>query len=109
MKKFILATLLFISGLSLLNAQGQGGPQLPSQIENSAQPHEAPPADVAEQPGEQPQPGFVWINGYYCWEGGRYIWVPGHWIRPPRPNARWVAPHWVKKHNFWKLEEGKWQ
>jgi hypothetical protein len=38
----------------------------------------APPVIVETLPA--PQPGFVWITGYWGWVGGRHYWYPGRWV-----------------------------
>ena len=54
----------------------------------------APPRPVVERVAVRPAAGFVWVGGYYRWSGRAYVWVPGSWVRPPRPAAVWIAPHW---------------
>jgi hypothetical protein len=41
----------------------------------------APPPPRVEVMGEAPQPGYVWIGGYWNWVGDRHTWVAGHWDR----------------------------
>jgi hypothetical protein len=67
-----------------------------------------PPAPRVEEYGSPPQPGFVWISGYWNWVGGRHEWVGGHWDRPPR-GQRWVAHRWVRERDGWHLSEGHWE
>jgi hypothetical protein len=50
-----------------------------------------PPRVVEVVPA--PQPGMIWISGYYAPRGGRWEWVRGHYERPPRQGAVWVPPH----------------
>jgi WXXGXW repeat (2 copies) len=69
----------------------------------------APPAAIVETRGAAPGAGYVWIGGYHNWNGNAYVWVPGRWEMPPRPHARWVAHHWVKRHGGWVLVEGRWR
>ncbi|HMK84542.1 MAG TPA: YXWGXW repeat-containing protein [Steroidobacteraceae bacterium] len=68
----------------------------------------APPAPQAELIGTPPQPGYVWIGGYWNWVGGRHVWVSGHWD-PPRPGYHWVAHVWVRQGDGWRLRPGHWQ
>ncbi len=68
-----------------------------------------PPAPIVERPGPRPGAGFVWIGGYHRWDGGRYVWVPGRWDRPPRPHARWVAPHYTHRRGGYVFVEGHWR
>ncbi|HLW24265.1 MAG TPA: hypothetical protein VKT22_07895 [Steroidobacteraceae bacterium] len=67
----------------------------------------APPPPQAEVIGVPPQPGFVWIGGYWNWVGGRHVWVGGHWVAP-RPGYRWVPHEWVHAEGGWRLREGHW-
>ena len=71
--------------------------------------HVAPPVPVVEQRGPAPGPGYVWINGYHRWDGSAYVWVPGRWEMPPRPHARWIAHHWVRRNGGWVMVEGHWR
>ena len=71
--------------------------------------HVAPPPVVVETRPVAPGPGYVWIDGYQNWNGRAYVWVPGRWELPPRPHARWIAHHWVRRHGGWVLVEGRWR
>jgi len=68
-----------------------------------------PPAPVIEVPGNPPERGYVWIDGYHRYEGGRYVWTQGHWERPPHEHARWEKHRWVHRHGEWILIEGRWR
>lgn len=68
----------------------------------------APPPPQVEPIGTPPQPGYVWIGGYWDWVGGRHVWVPGRWTAP-RPGYHWVAHEWVRQGDGWKLRPGHWQ
>ncbi len=39
----------------------------------------APPPPQVEVIGVPPQPGYVWLGGYWNWVGGRHVWVGGGW------------------------------
>jgi hypothetical protein len=67
----------------------------------------APPPPQVEVIGVPPQPGFVWIGGYWNWVGGQHVWVPGRWMEP-RPGYHWVAHSWVRVGGGWRLQEGYW-
>jgi len=71
--------------------------------------HIRPPAPIAETRLARPDPDHVWLAGYQSWSGSAYVWVPGRWELPPRPHARWVAPHWLRRHGGWVLVEGHWR
>jgi hypothetical protein len=42
-----------------------------------------PPAIVYEEAPPPPDPGFIWIEGYWRPVGHHYKWVRGRWERPP--------------------------
>jgi hypothetical protein len=67
----------------------------------------APPPPQVEVIGVAPQPGYVWIGGYWRWDGGRHVWVGGHWSAP-RVGYRWVPHVWVREGGGWRLHEGHW-
>ena len=69
----------------------------------------APPRPVIEQRVVAPGPGYVWVGGYHRWDGHAYGWVPGRWERPPKPHARWVAHHYVRRNGGWVFVEGHWR
>jgi hypothetical protein len=69
----------------------------------------APPHAIIEHRVVSPGPNYVWVGGYHRWDGRAYIWVPGRWELAPRPHARWVAHHWVRRHGGWVLVEGRWR
>jgi hypothetical protein len=68
----------------------------------------APPPPEVETIGVPPQPGYVWIGGYWNWVGTRHEWVAGHWSAP-RPGRHWVAYEWVRQGDGWKLHPGHWE
>jgi len=55
---------------------------------------QTPPPDREEVVTVAPEPGFVWVGGYWGWHGGAYVWVPGGWHRPPRPGVVWQRGYW---------------
>src|SRR5262245_51361198 len=69
-----------------------------------------PPAPVVEPVLVAPEPGYIWLPGYYAWNGAAYVWVPGRWERPPRVRARWVPAHWEHSRKYgWYFVEGHWR
>lgn len=67
----------------------------------------APPAPREEIVGDPPQPGYVWLSGYWNWVGTRHEWIPGHW-EPGRAGREWVAHQWVRQGDGWVLKPGHW-
>ena len=66
---------------------------------------EAPPAPIIEVV-ETPQPGYVWIGGYWFWSDGRYAWVRGHSVLPPQGYGLWVEPRWEHGAHGWEHYQG---
>lgn len=59
--------------------------------------------------GYAPGPGYVWADGFWDLHGNNWVWAHGYWARPPRPNARWVSPRWVRTGHGWRRVEGRWR
>ena len=68
----------------------------------------APPAAIVEVQGVAPQPGYVWVNGYWNWVGGRHVWVPGRW-EAHRPGYAWAPHQWHREGNGWRMAPGHWE
>lgn len=71
---------------------------------------EAPPPPQAERPGPPPQPGRVWIPGYWRWshEQRRHVWMDGHW-EVAREGWVWAPGRWERRPWGWVWVEGRWQ
>ncbi|HJU21803.1 MAG TPA: hypothetical protein VJ891_04780 [Casimicrobiaceae bacterium] len=54
-----------------------------------------------------PQPGWVWVPGYWNWNGRRYVWVKGHRVHARR-GYHWAPDRWVDRHGRWYRERGHW-
>ena len=52
-----------------------------------------PPLPVYVQP-PCPQPGYLWVPGYWAWNDGAYYWVPGTWVLPPEVGLLWTPGYW---------------
>jgi len=37
-----------------------------------------------------PEPGFIWIPGYWAYGPDGYFWVPGTWVEPPGVGLLWT-------------------
>ncbi|HEY0745971.1 MAG TPA: hypothetical protein VGD63_04675 [Steroidobacteraceae bacterium] len=68
----------------------------------------APPPPRVEVIGVAPEPGYVWVGGYWGWVGGRHEWVSGHWVEG-RPGRHWVPHAWVREGDGWRLRPGHWE
>ena len=69
---------------------------------------QAPPPMIVEQQPPCPEPGFVFIAGYNHWDGHRWGWVHGYWVRPPHPQARWMAPQYPQVGGKYNYVQGHW-
>jgi hypothetical protein len=63
-----------------------------------------PPRVVAVIP-PRPDPGFMWVDGYWYPVGRHYRWHEGYWTRPPYEGARWIAP----RHEGGRYYGGYWE
>ena len=56
----------------------------------------APPAPVVEDQPAMPEPGNIWVPGYWWWStmSHHYVWVSGAWRNPP-PEQVWTPGQWV--------------
>ncbi|HEX4023411.1 MAG TPA: hypothetical protein VHX52_01705 [Steroidobacteraceae bacterium] len=66
-----------------------------------------PPLPVYTQP-PLPQPGYLWVPGYWAWADGGYYWVPGTWIEPPQPGLLWTPGYWGWSNGAYLWHDGYW-
>ena len=52
-----------------------------------------PPLPLYVQP-PCPQPGYIWVPGYWAWGPFGYYWVPGTWVLPPQVGLLWTPGYW---------------
>lgn len=70
---------------------------------------DAPPPPQPEMPGTAPEPGYVWMPGYYFYYAKTaYQWNDGHW-EPGRPGFHWNAPQWSHVGSKWVFVSGDWE
>jgi len=69
----------------------------------------APPAPVTEEQPPSPEPGNVWVPGYWWWSVPfhRYVWVSGAWRNPP-PEQVWTPGEWVSSGDKYVWVPGFW-
>jgi hypothetical protein len=74
-----------------------------------ARDHGRPPAARVEVYVAQPEPGYVWVNGYWEWGFFGWTWVSGYWAPPPYSGAVYIGGYWghVGDHYYW--HEGHWR
>jgi hypothetical protein len=68
-----------------------------------------PPPLRVEARGFAPEPGFVWVDGFWAVRGGGYVWEPGRWARPPRARAVWAPGRWDQRGGRYYYREGRWR
>ena len=66
-----------------------------------------PPLPVYVQP-PCPQPGYLWVPGYWAWSDGAYYWVPGTWVLPPRVGFLWTPGYWGWDEGVYVWHAGYW-
>jgi hypothetical protein len=70
---------------------------------------EAPPPPKLEEMGTPPEPGYIWMPGYYVhFAKTGYQWNDGQW-ESPRPGYHWNAPHWEQFRSKWVFTTGRWE
>lgn len=70
---------------------------------------EAPPAPKVEVMGTPPEPGDIWMPGYYVhYAKTGYQWNDGHW-ELPRAGYHWNAPYWDQFRSKWVFVVGIWE
>ena len=68
----------------------------------------APPVlPVYVQP-DCPEPGLMWIPGYWAYGDDGYYWVPGAWVPAPYPGALWTPGYWGWSDGFYVFHPGYW-
>jgi hypothetical protein len=67
-----------------------------------------PPPVRYEVAPPMPQPGYVWMPGYWAPVHGRYVWYSGRWSNPPYYGAAWRNPRWRHEGDGWRYYEGGW-
>jgi hypothetical protein len=68
-----------------------------------------PPLPVYVQP-PCPEPGYLWVPGYWAWndDDGAYYWVPGTWVLPPRVGFLWTPGYWGWDDDAYAWHAGYW-
>ncbi|MBK6631912.1 MAG: YXWGXW repeat-containing protein [Betaproteobacteria bacterium] len=67
-----------------------------------------PPPPQYEVVHVAPQPGYIWIGGYWGWNGRAHHWVPGRWDAP-RHGHRWEPHRWEQHGKEWRERPGRWE
>ena len=83
-------------------------PPLPQPVVNAETVVTTAPPPVIVETVPAPQPGFIWIGGYWGWHENRHSWFPGHWEHS-RPGYVWISPRWSAHGRGWRFEGGHWR
>jgi hypothetical protein len=68
----------------------------------------APPElPVYVQP-DCPEPGLMWMPGYWAYGDDGYYWVPGAWVPAPYQGALWTPGYWGWSDGFYVFHPGYW-
>ena len=54
-----------------------------------------------------PEPGYMWMPGYWAWDDG-YYWVPGTWVLAPAPGLLWTPGYWGWSEGAYLWHAGYW-
>jgi WXXGXW repeat (2 copies) len=66
-----------------------------------------PPLPVYEQP-LCPEPGLMWVPGYWAYGPDGYYWVPGAWVPAPYDGALWTPGYWGWSTGVYVWHPGYW-
>ena len=55
-----------------------------------------------------PEPGWIWIPGYWAYDEDGYYWVPGTWAPAPYTGALWTPPYWGWNNGLYVFHPGYW-
>ena len=57
-----------------------------------------------------PEPGWMWMPGYwaYDYDSGGYYWVPGTWVPAPYEGALWTPGYWGWETGLYYWHTGYW-
>ncbi len=55
-----------------------------------------------------PEPGYIWVPGYWAYGPDGYFWVPGTWVFPPEVGLLWTPGYWGWEDGFYVWYPGYW-
>jgi hypothetical protein len=55
-----------------------------------------------------PEPGDIWVPGYWAYGPDGYFWVPGTWVEPPEVGLLWTPGYWGWQDDFYIWHAGYW-
>jgi hypothetical protein len=55
-----------------------------------------------------PEPGLIWVPGYWAYDEDGYYWVPGTWVPAPYEGALWTPPYWGWDNGLYMFHPGYW-
>jgi WXXGXW repeat (2 copies) len=82
--------------------------QSPAQVAVGVSIRIGPPAlPVYVQP-VCPEPGYLWVPGYWAYGPDGYFWVPGTWVEPPEVGLLWTPGYWAWENDAYLWHAGYW-
>ena len=55
-----------------------------------------------------PEPGYIWVPGYWAYGPDDYYWVPGTWVEPPEVGLLWTPGYWGWQDGLYVWYPGYW-
>ncbi len=55
-----------------------------------------------------PEPGYIWVPGYWAYGPDGYFWVPGTWVEPPEVGLLWTPGYWGWEDDAYLWHAGYW-
>ena len=68
----------------------------------------APPPLLVYQQPPCPEPGWMWVPGYWAYGDDGYYWVPGTWVPAPYEGALWTPGYWGWNAGMYMWHPGFW-
>jgi hypothetical protein len=68
----------------------------------------APPPLVTYVQPICPEPGLIWMPGYWAYGDDGYYWVPGAWVPAPYVGAYWTPGFWGWGNGLYMWHPGYW-
>src|SRR6266542_4826522 len=66
-----------------------------------------PPLPIYVQP-PCPEPGFIWIPGYWAWGDEGYYWLHCTWVPATQPGYYWTPGYWGWNEGIYLWNDGYW-
>jgi YXWGXW repeat-containing protein len=98
----LICSLLLVAGLRAMPTYSR------SQVAVGISVRIGPPALPVYEQSICPQPGYIWVPGYWAYGPDGYFWVPGTWVEPPEVRLLWTPGYWGWEDDAYVWHAGYW-